>query len=86
MEDIYQIIENKIKDSGYLGAVNGLEIYTELSDLIEEKDQGTYILMSKRENDIIFEYKVDIREDDFNLSYIRITKDDQTYHINFDDE
>lgn len=84
MEELYQMIESKIKASGYLGAINGLEIYTELSDLIEEKDQGTYILMSKRENDDLFEYKVDIREDDFNLSYINITKDGKTYHINFD--
>ena len=54
MEEIYRIIEEKIKDSGYLGYVNGKEIYDEICDEIEEKENGSYIFMSKKEDDVFF--------------------------------
>ena len=41
MEEIYRIIEEKIKASGYLGEVNGEEIYEEICDEIEEKEEGS---------------------------------------------
>ena len=70
MEEIYRIIEEKIKASGYLGEVNGEEIYEEICDEIEEKEEGSYIFMSKKEDDVFFEYKIDVMDEQFNLSYI----------------
>ena len=58
MEEIYRIIEEKIKASGYLGEVNGEDIYEEICDEIEEKEEGSYIFMSKKEDDVFFEYKI----------------------------
>ena len=37
MEEIYRLIEEKIKASGYLGYASGEEIYDEICDEIEEK-------------------------------------------------
>ena len=37
MEEIYRLIEDKIKAAGYNGAVSGEEIYDEICDEIEDK-------------------------------------------------
>ena len=84
MEEIYRIIEEKIKASGYLGEVNGEEIYEEICDEIEEKEEGSYIFMSKKEDDVFFEYKIDVMDEQFNLSYIDINTPDKKYHVDYD--
>ena len=84
MDEIYAIIEEKIKESGYTGAVDGYSIYNEICDFIEDKENGSFIFMSKQDDETVFEYKVDIHEDDFNLSYVSITNNGQNYHIDFD--
>lgn len=84
MDEIYAIIEEKIKASGYNGPVNGYEIYNEICDFIEDKENGSFIFLSKKEDDVIYEYKVDINDDDFNLSYVDIKAGDSSYHIDFD--
>lgn len=85
MNEFYQIIEEKIKASGYSGTISGSDIYNEVSDFIEDKDNGTYIFMSKPEDDIIYEYHVDVYQDEFNLSSITITTPEALYRINLDD-
>lgn len=85
MEQLFKFIEDKIKESGYTGKVDGKEIYNEISDEIEDKDNGTYIFMSKKEDDLVFEYRVDVMNDDFNLSYIGIVQNETRYHSNFDE-
>lgn len=84
MEEIYKIIEEKIKESGYKREVSGSDVYNEISDLIDGKDNGTYILMSKPYDDVVFEYCVDVMSDNFNLSYIKINALEGQYHIDFD--
>lgn len=85
MNEIYELIEKKIKASGYTIPFTGEDIYSEICDLIEEKDNGTYILMSKHSDNILFEYNVTIMDNDFNLSTLSITTPDNSYYINFDD-
>ena len=84
MEELYRMIEDKIYASGYEGQVNGEDIYDEICDQIEDKEEGSYIFMSKKEDDTIYEYKIDVMEDQFNLSYLDIKVDGKTYHIDFD--
>ena len=83
MEELYRMIEDKIYASGYEGQVNGEDIYDEICDEIEDKEEGSYIFMSKKEDDTIYEYKIDVMEDQFNLSYLDIKVDGKTYHIDF---
>ena len=40
--------------------------------------------MSKKEDDVIYEYKIDVMEDQFNLSYLDIKVNGKTYHVDFD--
>lgn len=84
MEEIYRLIEEKIKNAGYLADISGEEIYEEICDEIEDKENGSYIFMSKKEDDIFFEYKIDINDEDFNLSYIDINSPAGKIHIDFD--
>lgn len=84
MNEIYEAIEKKIKESGYPIAVNGAKIYDDICDEIDGKENGTYLLLSKQENDDIFEYQVTIMDDDFNLSLLTITHGNEKYQIDFD--
>ena len=84
MEELYRMIEDKIYAAGYEGQVSGEEIYDEICDEIEDKEEGSYIFMSKKEDDTIYEYKIDVMEDQFNLSYLDIKANRKTYHIDFD--
>ena len=85
MEEIYEIISNKIRESGYEPEVDGREIYDEICDNIEGRENGSYIFMTKPFDDTVFEYNVQIFDEDFNLSTITITKGDKIYKVNFDD-
>ena len=84
MEELYRMIEDKIYAAGYEGQVSGEEIYDEICDEIEDKEEGSYIFMSKKEDDTIYEYKIDVMEDQFNLSYLDIKANGKTYNIDFD--
>lgn len=86
MEEIYRLIEEKIKASGYEGAISGEEIYEEICDEIEDKENGSYIFMSKKEDDVLFEYKIDVMDENFNLSYVDINSPSGKFHIDFDVE
>lgn len=84
MDELYHLIEEKIKAAGYQGQADGEEIYNEICDEIEDKENGTYLFLSKKEDSVFFEYKLEIMDDNFNLSSIRINTDDQSYFVDFD--
>ena len=84
MNEIYEAIEQKIKESGYPFPVNGSAIYDDICDEIEGKENGTYLLLSKQENNDIFEYQVTIMDDNFNLSILTIRHGEEMYQIDFD--
>lgn len=84
MEELYQMIEEKFRRSGYQGAVDGEEIYNEICDEIEDKEPGTYLFMSKKTDTVFFEYQIEVMEDQFNLSYVDIHIQDQVIHVDFD--
>ncbi|QYE98869.1 hypothetical protein [Paraclostridium sordellii] len=86
MEEIYKLIEEKIKNAGYNGPISGEEIYEEICDEIEDKENGSYIFMSKKEDDVLFEYKIDVMDENFNLSYIDIVTPVGKVHIDFDEK
>ena len=84
MEELYRMIEETIKSTGYHGDIDGQDIYEDICDQIEDKEPGSYLLMSKKTDDVFFEYQVDVMEDQFNLSYVDIHEGDKVYHANFD--
>ena len=67
MKALYNHIESCIKASGYMGPISGEEVYEDICEEIEDKEDGSYIFMCKKEDQIFFEYKIDVMEDEFNL-------------------
>lgn len=84
MKALYNHIEACIKASGYQGIVSGEEVYEDICEEIEDKEEGTYIFMCKKEDDVFFEYKIDVMADEFNLGYLHIHTPNQVYKVQFD--
>ena len=85
MEEFYKAIEDRLKATGYQGVISGSDIYDEISDEIDDKENGTYIFMSNKGDGTIYEYKVDVLSDSFNLVYIRITDATGVYQAQYDE-
>lgn len=84
MEEIFQAIEQKIKESGYPGNVSGAAVYDDICDQIDGKENGTYLLLSKFEEDVVFEYQITILDEQFNLEALKIKAPEGEFDINFD--
>ena len=84
MEELYRAIEEKIKGSGFDREVSGQDVYDDLCEQIDDKEPGSYIMLSKFFEDVVFEYAVTVMEDNFNLSVLTITEGDKKYTIDFD--
>ncbi len=84
MDELYRAIEDRIRQSGYQGPADGEDIYNDICDQIEDKEEGVYVLMSKQDDHIFFEYKVEVFEDQFNLSSIDLHTPEKVFHVDFD--
>ncbi|WP_394526703.1 hypothetical protein [Lacrimispora sp. JR3] len=84
MEEFYQAMEERIRMAGYEGPVSGEEIYNDICDEIDDKEPGAYVFMSKKTDDTFFEYKIQVFEDQFNLSAVDIHTPHKVYHADFD--
>ncbi|MBE6022785.1 MAG: hypothetical protein E7231_06080 [Cellulosilyticum sp.] len=84
MKAFYKAIEDKIKASGYTGFISGENIYDDICEEIEDKENGSYIFMCKQEDDTYYEYKIDVMDDSFNLAYMIIHTGEKDWHITFD--
>ncbi len=84
MEELYALIEEKIKASGYPGEIDGREFYYEVSDEADEQENGTFIFMIKKEEDLHYKGCMDIMDADFDLHYVDIHAGDKVYHVDFD--
>ncbi len=85
MEELYNIIEEKIKSSGYPREINGRAVYNDICDQIDGKENGTYILLSKFEEDVVFEYHITIMDKDFNLGILTMRTPEGEFSTNFDE-
>ncbi|OOB80405.1 MAG: hypothetical protein BEN19_05105 [Epulopiscium sp. Nuni2H_MBin003] len=77
----FNIIKQKIKQSGYTHEVDIEELYNLICDEIEDKISGEYIFMLKVTEDTHFEIKVEIFEEEFNLASITIQQNGQSFYI-----
>ena len=84
MNELYEIIENKIKEAGYPNSISGNEVYDDICDQIDGKENGSYVLLSKFRDDEIFEYHITIMDDEFNLGILTIRTKEGVYEIDFD--
>lgn len=84
MDEIYKAIENKISEAGFDRDVDGRDVYDDICEQIEDKEPGTYLVMSKFFDDVVFEYTVTVMEDEFNLSLLTIVQGEKRIVIDFD--
>lgn len=84
MEEYYKAIEEKIKASGFPGKLSGEELYDDICDQIDGKENGEYVLISKRSEELMLEYHITIMDEEFNLGILRITTPGGDYIIDFD--
>ena len=84
MEELYRIIEEKIKASGYPGEIDGRTFYREVSDEADEKEEGTYIFMIKKSDSLSYTGCMEIMEEEFDLHYVDIQDGEMKYHVDFD--
>lgn len=70
MEELYKAIEEKIKANGYPRKISGEDVYDDICDQINGKENGNYVLLSKIDDDVIFEYHITIMDSEFNLGVL----------------
>lgn len=86
MEELYQAIEEKIKSSGYPREISGEAVYEDICDQIDGKENGTYVLLSKFEDDVIFEYHITVMDHEFNLGILTMRLPEGVYAVNSDED
>ena len=84
MDELYKAIEEKIKAAGYPREISGEDVYNDICDQIEEKENGTYLLLSKFEEDVVFEYHITIRDEEFNLGILTMRMPEGVFEADFD--
>lgn len=84
MNEIYEAIEKKIREAGFTRDVDGRDVYDDICEQIEDKEPGTYLVMSKFFDDVVFEYTVTVMDEEFNLSTLTIVQDQERIVIDFD--
>ncbi len=84
MNELYEMIEKKIKDSGYPGEISGRDVYEDICDQIDDKENGGYLLLSKFEENVTFEYQITVMDEEFNLVSLTIRTPEEEYHVDFD--
>lgn len=84
MQELYQLIEEKIKNAGYPGVIDGREFYKDVCDEVDNQENGTYLFIIKKSDDLSYKGCMDIMDDEFDLHYVDIIDGDKTYHVDFD--
>lgn len=84
MEELYRLLEQKIKNSGYPGNIDGEEFYNEVSDEADEKENGTYIFLIKKSDTVFYQGVMEILDDQFDLHTMDIHVGETVYHVDFD--
>ena len=85
MNALYRAIEKKIKESGYPREISGQAVYEDICDQIDGKENGTYLLLSKFEEDVIFEYNITVMDEEFNLGVLTMRTPEGVFCADFDE-
>ncbi len=84
MEELYRLIEEKIKASGYPGEINGEEFFADVCDETDDKEPGFYIFMITKNETLSYTGAVHILEDQIDLHTVDIREGEQVWHVDFD--
>ena len=84
MNELYELIEEKIKTAGYPGQIDGQEFYEDISSEADQKDNGTYMFMVKKDDVLFYQGCMTIMDEEFDLHYVDIHVGETIYHVDFD--
>lgn len=84
MRELYELIEAKIKVSGYPGSIDGEEFYGDICDEVDQQENGTYMFLIKKTEQLSYKGCMTIMEDEFDLHYVDIYLGEKSYHVDFD--
>ena len=84
MEELYRLIEEKIKNAGYPGEIDGREFYNEVSDEADDQEEGSYIFIIKKSDTLFYQGCMEIMNNQFDLHYVDIHDGEKVYHVDFD--
>lgn len=84
MNELYKMIEERIKSAGYPGEIDGREFYEDISAEADEKENGTYLFLIKKNDTLSYHGCMKIMDEEFDLHYVEIHEGDKKYHIDFD--
>ena len=85
MDELYKAIEAKIKESGYKREISGRDVYNDICDQIDGRENGSYMVLSKFEDDVVFEYQITVMDSEFNLGLLTIKAPEGEFKIDFDE-
>lgn len=84
MRELYELIETKIKASGYPGEIDGAEFYSDVNDEADHQENGMYIFIIKKTDTLSYKGCMTIMDDEFDLHYVDIIDGENMYHVDFD--
>lgn len=84
MEELYKTIEERIQNSGYTGVIDGKEFYQDVSAEADEKENGTYIFIIKKTEELMYKGCMTISDEQFDLHYVDIHEGETSWHVDFD--
>ena len=70
------------KKSEFVVLILQKEIF--IKNQIDGKENGVYILLSKFEEDVVFEYHITVRDEDFNLGILTMRTPEGVFEADFD--
>ena len=75
----------KNTEAGYPRSISGEAVYNDICDQIDGKENGSYVLLSKFDDDVIFEYHITVMDDEFNLGVLTMRTPEGVFETNFDE-
>ena len=75
MNELYEAIEAKIKESGYPREISGEAVYNDICDQIEGKENGDYV---------VFEFHITISDEEFSLGFLTMRTPEGVFETDFD--
>ena len=70
MNELYELIEERIKSAGYMRDIDGKDFYYDISAEAEEKEDGTYMFIIKKTETLFYKGCMTIMEKEFDLHFV----------------
>ncbi len=84
MNELYEAIEQKSKPPDIRERFPEKRYTMTSATRSTEKRNGTYLLLSKFEEDVVFEYHITIQDEDFNLGILTMRTPEGVFEADFD--